>query len=98
MAFDRTQSPRLEADTLEALRDVMERAMRRGDHGQELQDVLTRAAAEARTKDIHAEQLLVIMKELWYSLPDLRTATGDDRQSELLQQLISRCISQYYPE
>lgn len=98
MAFDRMHSPRLDADTLEALRDVMQRAMRRGNHGQELQDVLTRAAAEARTKEIHAEQLLVILKELWYSLPDVRGASNTDRQTELLQELISRCISQYYAE
>jgi len=96
MAFDRTPTPRLEADTLEALRTVMQRAMRRGDHGQDLQQVLSRAAAEARDKDIHAEQLLVMMKDLWYSLPDVRQAEDTDRQTELLQELISRCISQYY--
>ena len=98
MAFDRTQSPRLEASTLDALRDVMQRAMHRGDHGLELQDVLMRASAEARTKDIQAEHLLIVMKELWYSLPDVRGAGDSDRQTELLQELISRCISQYYAE
>jgi hypothetical protein len=96
MAFDRIPSPRLEAETVDALRTVMQRAMRRGDHGQELQDVLARAAAEARDKEIHAEQLLVMMKDLWYSLPDLRSADDSDRQTELLQELISRCITQYY--
>ena len=96
MAYDRMPVPRLEADTVDALRTVMQRAVRRGDHGQELQEVLSRAANEAREKDIHAEQLLVIMKELWYSLPDLRTLQDTDRQTELLQQLISRCITQYY--
>ena len=95
MAFDRMPSPRLEAPTLDALRAVMQRAMRKGDHGTELQEVLARAATEAREKDIHAEQLLVIMKDLWHSLPDLRTA-DTDRQNELLQELISRCIAQYY--
>ena len=95
MAYDRMPSQRLEADTVEALRSVMQLAMRRGDHGQELQDVLSRAANEAREKDIHAEQLLVIMKDLWYSLPDLRSK-DTDRQIELLQELISRCITQYY--
>ena len=95
MAFDRMPSPRLEAPTLDALRAVMQRAMRKGDHGMELQEVLARAAAEAREKDIHAEQLLVIMKDLWHSLPDLRAA-DTDRQNELLQELISRCITQYY--
>ena len=35
------------------------------------------------------------MKDLWYSLPDLRSK-DTDRQIELLQELISRCITQYY--
>jgi hypothetical protein len=96
MAFDRMPSPRLEAETLDALRAVMQRAVRRGDHARELQEVLTRAASEAREKNMHAEQLLVAMKELWYSLPDLRGAEDVDRQNELLQELISRCITQYY--
>ena len=95
MAFDRMPSPRLEAPTLDALRAVMQRAMRKGDHGTELQQVLARAATEAREKDMHAEQLLVIMKDLWHSIPDLRAA-DTDRQNELLQELISRCITQYY--
>lgn len=95
MAYDRMPSPRLEADTVEALRTVMQRAVQRGDHGQELQDILSRAAKEAREKDIHAEQLLVVMKDLWYSLPDIRSKDSD-RQTELLQELISRCITQYY--
>ena len=96
MAFDRTPTPRLEADTLDALRAVMQRAMHRGDHARELQDVLTRAANEARAKNIHAEQLLVMLKELWRALPDVRGAEDSDRQNELLQELISRCITQYY--
>jgi hypothetical protein len=96
MAFDRMPSPRLEAQTLDTLRSVMQRAVRKGDHGQELQDVLERTASEARDKDIRAEQLLIIMKDLWYSLPDVRTAEDSDRQTELLQELISRCITQYY--
>ena len=96
MAFDRIPSPRLEAETLDALRGVMERAMHRGDHAHELQEVLTRAAAEAREKNIHAEQLLVILKQLWHSLADLRGAEESDRRNELLQELISRCITHYY--
>jgi len=96
MAFDRTPTPRLDTETLESLRSVMDRALRRGNHGNELQDVLTRAATEAREKAIPPEQLLVIMKDLWHSLPELRRTTDADRQTELLQELISRCIERYY--
>ena len=97
-AFDRNQSPPLDADTLDALRTVMQRAIHRGDHCQELQNVLRRAAAEAREKRINAEHLLLMMKDLWYSLPDVRGVGDAGRQTELLQELVSRCISQYYAE
>lgn len=96
MAFDRTPTPRLEADTVDSLRAVMDRALRRGNHGNELQEVLTRAAREAREKAIPPEQLLIIMKDLWHSLPELRRAGDSDRQTEMLQELISRCIERYY--
>ena len=98
MAFDRTPSPQLESETVEALRAVMDRAVRRGNHTDELHDILCRVAAEAREKRIQAEQLLVIMKELWYSLPELRRVADNDRQVALLQELISRCIDRYYAE
>lgn len=91
-------SPHLDTETVQALQTVMQRAVHKGDHEQELQNVLARAATEARHKQIHAEQLLVIMKDLWYSLPDVRSAEDSERQTELLQQLITRCISQYYAE
>jgi hypothetical protein len=96
MAFDRTPSPRLDAETLDSLRVVMDRALRRGNHDSELHQVLTRAAAEAREKAIPPEQLLIIMKDVWHSLPELRRAPDTERQTELLQELISRCIERYY--
>ena len=96
MAVDRTPTPRLEADTLDSLRSVMDRAVKRGNHTHELRVVLTRAAAEARDKAIPPEQLLIIMKDLWHSLPELRRTADSDRQNELLQELITRCIEHYY--
>jgi hypothetical protein len=98
MAFDRTPSPQLESETVVALRAVMDRAVRRGNHTDELHDILCRVAAEAREKRIQAEQLLVIMKELWYSLPELRRVADNDLQVALLQELISRCIDRYYAD
>jgi len=98
MAFNRTPSPQLESETAEALRAVMDRAVRRGNHTDELHDILRRVSAEAREKGIQAEQLLIIMKELWYSLPELRRVADNDRQVALLQELISRCIDRYYAD
>ena len=96
MAFERTPVPQLDADTLDALRGVMDRAARRGNHTDELHDVLCRAAGEAREKGIQAEHLLLVMKDLWHSLPELHRLANSERQTALLQELISRCIERYY--
>ena len=99
MAFERTPhvSPRLCPETMQQLSEVMDRAVRRGDHSDELHTLLCRAAEEARERGIRAEQLLVIMKDVWHSLPALQQGDSE-RQTELLQELISHCIRQYYDE
>ncbi|HXD50028.1 MAG TPA: hypothetical protein VN600_14710 [Gemmatimonadaceae bacterium] len=97
MAFDRTPSqPRLEPDTVAALSTALSASVPRGDLPPDLHDLLCRAAEEARTKDIAAEQLLLILKDIWHSLPEVTGAASRDVESTLLQQLISRCIQAYY--
>src|SRR5215212_4129653 len=41
--------------------------------GQELRDALDVMAAEARSKSMLPEQLLVVLKEIWYALPAVRS-------------------------
>jgi hypothetical protein len=97
MAFDRTPvTPVLDASIVEELRMALSRSAQAGDHGDELRDLLKRAAADARTREVLAEQLLLALKDLWYSLPQLSTQPGKDVQTRLLQQLIARCIQEYY--
>jgi len=96
MAFDRSSShPALDPATVTELRAALARSAQAGDHGDELKGLLARAAADARQKGIQAEQLLVALKEIWYSLPHLSTQPGNDVQTRLLQQLIARCIHEY---
>jgi hypothetical protein len=97
MAFERTPSrPTLEPDIIEALRTAMAQSVTRRKHGDELRDILCRAAGDARSKGIQAEQLLVILKEIWFTLPDIVHASPSDIDQSLLQELISRCIQEYY--
>ena len=97
MAFDRTpNSAALDPVIVTELRAALSRSLKAGNHGDELKGLLTRAAADARQKGIQAEQLLLVLKDVWYSLPQLATLSGDDVQTRLLQQLISRCIQEYY--
>jgi hypothetical protein len=97
MAFDRTPSrPALEPETVDALRKALATSLAQGNHVANLRDLLCRAAADARSKDMQAEQLLVILKDIWYSMPGVSTAASAMNENSLLQELISRCIQEYY--
>ena len=64
----------------------------------ELRDLLARVAAEARAKAILPERLLIVLKEVWTSLPEVRQAehTRLGVHNALLERLITRCIREYY--
>lgn len=97
MAFDRSPEPQsLDAATIAELRKSLTRSLEVGSHGDDLKAVLAKSAAEARGKGILAEQLLVALKDVWYSLPQVSHVSGNDVQTRLLQQLIARCIQEYY--
>lgn len=97
MAFERIpNSVTLDPGTIAELRTALSRSVQTGNHGEELKGLLTRAAADARQKGVQAEQLLLALKDIWYSLPHLSTQPGNDVQTRLLQQLIARCIQEYY--
>jgi hypothetical protein len=97
MAFEKTPPrPTLDSGTLDALRRILSTSLAEGNHTDGLHDVLCQAAAEARTKGMHAEQLLVDLKELWYSLPSVSSASSAEVSNKLLRELISRCIQEYY--
>lgn len=96
MAFDRTPVPALDPATVGDLRACMSRAIDQGNHDEQLKVVLARAASEARAKGILAEHLLLALKEVWYSLPQVTHHAGSEMHTRLLQQLIARCIQEYY--
>ena len=90
--------PALEAETVAAVRTALARYVREGDHTADLREVLLRVAAEARAKGILAERLLVVLKEIWGALPEVRHAERRTvaEHNVLLQRLITRCIEEYY--
>jgi|SRR5687767_2125979 hypothetical protein len=97
MAFEQSPSPTaLDPAMISELRAALSRSLQSGDHGDELKVLLTRAAADARRKGLQAERLLLALKDIWYSLPHLAEQPGNEVQTRLLQQLIARCIQEYY--
>ena len=78
------------------MRSALARSLTSGNHGEEIKTLLTRAAVEARRNGAQAEQLLVALKDIWYSIPNVAPPSGNEVQTRLLQQLIARCIQEYY--
>lgn len=96
-AFDRSPGNTvLDPATSAEMRAVLSRSVTTGSHGSELKALLTRAALDARKRGIHAEQLLIALKEVWYSLPQLSAQPNNEVQTRLLQELIARSIHEYY--
>jgi len=42
------------------------------------------------------EQLLVVLKDVWSSLPEVRSMTNTREQINLLQRVVTMCIREYY--
>jgi hypothetical protein len=64
--------------------------------GQSLRDALDAMAAEARSKQMLPEQLLVVLKDIWYALPAVRALDDSAAQIRLLQRVVTMCIKEYY--
>ena len=97
MAFDRTPNTSvLDPATVTELRASLARSLAAGSHEDDLKPLLARAAAEARAKGIQAEQLLLALKDIWYSLPAVRGMRDPTEQIRLLQRVVTVCIKEYY--
>jgi hypothetical protein len=98
MAFERTppSTAALDSSIVAELRTALSKSLQVGDYGSDLRDLLKRAAADSRKRGMMAEQLLLALKDVWYSLPELSQQPGSEVQTRLLQQLIARCIQEYY--
>lgn len=96
MAHDSTPNrPELSAAAVEGLRiALLEHLAGRSDVAS-LQAALRDIAVEARDKHMHAEQLLVLLKDVWFALPQV-SRTGDEAQNRMLQRIVTLCIREYY--
>jgi len=96
MAPDRTPDvPELNAASLAALASALQNYAHKADPT-DLQPALQCIATEAREKQMRAEQLLVVLKDIWYSVPQIAQAPQGEQQNRLLQRVVTLCIREYY--
>lgn len=99
MAHDSSPRPSAALDpaTLDAVRSAIVAYIDApAGQAQTLRDALTAMAVEARDKSILPEQLLVILKDVWFALPTVRDTGHPQEQVQVLQRIVTMCIKEYY--
>jgi hypothetical protein len=98
MAHDSSHTPpsRLDDATVAAVRDALRTYLSRSSEPAALQRALVRMSAEARDRSILPEHLLVVLKDVWGTLPEVRAMTDTAEQVRLLQRVVTMCIKEYY--
>ena len=98
VAHDSSTPPpsRLADETVDSLREALRRYLGNGLSPSPLQAALLLVAREAREKQILPESLLIVLKDVWNSLPEVRGMTDSAQQVRLLQRVVTMCIKEYY--
>ena len=98
MATDSSHTPpsRLDPATLDAVRDALRSYLADSADPAALQRALQHMSTEARNRGMHAEHLLVQLKDVWGVLPEVRGMTDAAEQVRLLQRVVTMCIKEYY--
>jgi hypothetical protein len=97
MAYDSSPGPNaLTEETIDAVRSALVEYIAAPAHGETLGVALRTMATEARDRSMLPEQLLIVLKDIWYSLPTVRNMSDTTEQIRLLQRVVTMCIKEYY--
>jgi hypothetical protein len=84
---------------MKELRTALTEQLKRPDGPtQELSALIRKVAREAHDRDIKAEGLLVIFKQLWIALAESLRPQNADQYERVRQSLVTLCIQSYYAE
>lgn len=79
-----------------ALRSALQSALRHGAPDGELRRAIAIVGAEARRRGLYAEQVVITLKEAWYSLPEVRERARATGRDLLLERLVAEAIDAFY--
>lgn len=97
MAHDSGPGPHaLTEETIAAVRAALVQYVGAPARGDDLGAALRGMAAEAHDRSMLPEQLLIVLKDIWYSLPNVRSMSDSSDQVRLLQRVVTMCIKEYY--
>jgi hypothetical protein len=97
MAHDAGQTPnRLDDEPIDAVRVALRAYLHDSEDPGILQPALLALASQARERAMLPEQLLVLLKDVWSGLPEVRSMSDSREQIRLLQRVVTMCIKEYY--
>jgi hypothetical protein len=90
----------LAQETVDAVRRALQCHARAAasDPASELRTALHALAREAREKAVPPEQLLITLKNVWQSLPEVGSARDSNEQTRMLQRVVTICIKEYFAD
>ena len=92
-----TSPNELAQGTVDALRAALRAYVRQpAASSLELREALHDLAGEARMLGIAPEQLLIILKSIWQTLPEVENASDHFEQTRTLQAVVTMCIREYF--
>ena len=99
MAHDTGPTPpnAVSEETVESVRAAIARYLRGPtEPTPDLRAALHALAHEARSHAVPPEQLLVLLKDIWHGLPEVRSAEPETERTRILQRLVTLCIKEYF--
>ena len=98
MAHDSGGPPpgRLDEASIDAVRASLRAYLQDSQEPTRLRATLLTFATEARSRSIMPEQLLIVLKDIWSGLPEVRSMSDAREQTSLLQRVVTMCIKEYY--
>ena len=79
-----------------ALRCALQAQLRDANSTAELRRAMRLVCAEARRAGVRVEQLLVILKTAWASVPEAWQSPRSGLRDDLLDQIVTMCIEEFY--
>ena len=64
----------------------------------ELRTALRKLASEARLKGVSPEHILITLKKIWRTLPEVAQARDHEEQTRILQRIVTICIKEYFAD
>ena len=85
----------LNPDALDPVRAAIRVYLSSGSSPTVLSDTLSRLSSEARQCGMLPEHMVLVFKDVWNGLPEVR-ARNIDEQIRLLEAAVTMCIEEYY--